>query len=169
VPRWARWTLAAYLIGFIEGTCAHVLDLARGGIHVYASFASLPLQVLFVSLVVLDPLVVVLVALVRPLGVRWACVVMALDVTANWITNWPQLQADPVQLIRPYGLLPITLFGVFVLGTAVPLLRVVRSVQAQVGGGRRGSEPQPTALAAARPAVRPENKQPPRNVPSRER
>ncbi|GAB3838029.1 hypothetical protein [Kribbella italica] len=93
----------------------------------YASFAPVPLQVFFVCLVVLDPLVVVLVALVRPSGVRLACAVMALDVTANWITNWPQLREDATSLLRPYGLLPITLFGLFVLGTAVPVLRVLTS------------------------------------------
>ncbi|GAB2567336.1 hypothetical protein [Kribbella endophytica] len=147
LPRWTRWTLAVYLIGFVEGACAHVLDLARGGIHVYASFAPLPLQVLFVCLVVLDPLVVVLVALVRPWGVRLACAVMALDVTANWITNWPQLQDDPTSLIRPYGLLPITLFGVFVLGSALPVLRVLRSSRSLSDAGR-GSRNQSTARGA---------------------
>ncbi|GAA1532690.1 hypothetical protein GCM10009741_38810 [Kribbella lupini] len=119
--------LAVYVLGFLEGSIAHLLDLVRGGIHGYASFAPVPLQVFFVCLVVLDPLVVVLVALVRPWGVRLACAVMALDVTANWITNWAELQDDPTRLLRPYGLLPITLFGVFVLGSAVPVLRALRS------------------------------------------
>ncbi|MGC4940249.1 hypothetical protein [Kribbella sp. DT2] len=128
LPRWTRWVLAVYVIGFLDGSFAHLLDLVRGGIHVYASFAPVPLQVFFVCLVVLDPLVVVLLALVRPWGVRLACAVMALDMTANWITNWPQLQADPLQLLRPYGLLLITLFGVFVLASALPVLRVLQSL-----------------------------------------
>ncbi|MCN9243676.1 hypothetical protein NGF19_23290 [Streptomyces sp. RY43-2] len=120
-----RRALAVYVIGFLEGTCAHVLDLLRGGIHVYASFAPLPLQVFFVSLAVLDPLVVVLVGLLRPVGIWSACAVMALDVTANWITNWPQVREDWTWLLRPVGLLPITLFGLFVLASAVPLRRAV--------------------------------------------
>ncbi|MFI1198115.1 hypothetical protein K2224_20695 [Streptomyces sp. BHT-5-2] len=125
LARRARWVLVVYVIGFVEGTCAHVLDLARGGIHAYAAFAPVPVQVLFVSLVVLDPLVVVLVGLVRPAGVRLGAGVMALDVLANWIVNWSYMQADPARLLRPVGLLPITLFGLFVLATAVPALRAV--------------------------------------------
>ncbi|MDT0457302.1 hypothetical protein RM550_16405 [Streptomyces sp. DSM 41527] len=114
-----------YLIGFLEGTGAHCLDLMRGGIHAYASFAPVPLQVLFVSLVVLDPLVVLLVGLVRPEGVRLASGVMVLDVIANWIVNWPQLQDDPGWLLRPVGLLPITLFGLFVIASSTPLHRAM--------------------------------------------
>ncbi|WP_438489386.1 hypothetical protein [Streptomyces sp. S186] len=133
LARWARWVLVVYVVGFVEGTCAHVLDLARGGIHVYAAFAPVLLQVLFVSLVVLDPLVVVLVGLVRPTGIRLGAGVMALDVFANWFVNWPRLQADPAWLLRPVGLLPITLFGLFVLGTAIPVLRAVRGAAAGRG------------------------------------
>ncbi|MEV0637678.1 hypothetical protein AB0I77_22525 [Streptomyces sp. NPDC050619] len=114
-----------YLIGFLEGAGAHCLDLIRGGIHAYASFAPVPLQVFFVSLVVLDPLVVVLVGLVRPKGVRLASGVMVMDFIANWIVNWPQLQEDPAWLLRPVGLLPITLFGLFVVASSAPLLRAM--------------------------------------------
>lgn len=124
-PLWVRWTLGVYVIGFLEGTGAHCLDLIRGGIHAYASFAPVPLQVFFVSVVVLDPLVVVLVGLVRPEGVRLASGVMALDVIANWIVNWPQLREDPSLLLRSVGLLPITLFGLFVIASSGPLHRAM--------------------------------------------
>lgn len=117
-----------YLIGFLEGAGAHFLDLIGGGIHVYASFAPVPLQVFFVSLAVLDPMVVVLVGRVRPTGIRLACAVMALDVIANWIVNWPWLQENPAWLLRPVGLLPITLFGLFVMATSVPVLRAMKRV-----------------------------------------
>ncbi|WP_129838527.1 hypothetical protein [Streptomyces sp. RFCAC02] len=119
-----RFLLPAYAVGFAEGTCAHVLDLIRGGIHVYAGMAAV-IQVLFLGLTVLDPLVVVLLfrRRTRSSGVVLAAVVMALDVTANWITCWPVVRADPGWLLRPVGLLPITLFGLLVLATAVPLLR----------------------------------------------
>ncbi|MEV7380631.1 hypothetical protein AB0O10_20160, partial [Streptomyces lydicus] len=56
-------------------------------------------------------MVVVLVGLVRSAGVRLASGVTALDVIANWIVNWPQLQENPAWLLRPVGLLPTTLFG----------------------------------------------------------
>ncbi|MFF1924027.1 hypothetical protein ACFVW8_26070 [Streptomyces sp. NPDC058221] len=124
LPPWARWALALYLVGFLEGTGAHCLDLIRHGVHAYA-FAPLPLQVLFVGLVVLDPLVVVLVGLVQAKGVPTASGVMVLDVTANWIADWPWLQEDPSWLLRPVGLLPITLFGLFVVATSTPLYRVM--------------------------------------------
>jgi len=126
LPQWARWVLAAYLAGFAQGTGAHVRDLARGGIHAYSALPQVWIQVFFVSLVVLDPVVVVLVAFVRRAGVWLAAGVMILDVAANWIGNWPSLQEDPARLLRPVGLLPITLFGAFVLATTLPLLRVVK-------------------------------------------
>jgi hypothetical protein len=125
LPRWARWVLAVYLVGFAQGTGAHIRDLARGGIHAY-SWLPVWIQVLFVSLVVVDLLVVVLVAFVRREGIWLAAGVMVADVAANWTGNWPSLSADPARLLRPVGLLPITLFGVFVLVTALPLLRVVK-------------------------------------------
>jgi hypothetical protein len=126
LPRWARWVLAVYLIGFAQGTGAHVRDLARGGIHAYSAVPQAWIQVFFVSLVVLDPLVVVLAAFVRRAAIWLAAGVMVLDVAANWIANWPSLRADPARLLHPVGLLPITLFGVFVLATTRPLLRVIR-------------------------------------------
>ncbi|MFE6686895.1 hypothetical protein ACFVFQ_10500 [Streptomyces sp. NPDC057743] len=88
----------------------------------------------FVGLAVLDPLVVALVAGLRTAGVRLAAAVMTLDVVANWIVNWPQLRADPAWLLRPVGLLPLTLFGLFVLATAVPVLRVVTGAAGRPAG-----------------------------------
>jgi hypothetical protein len=121
-----------YLIGFAQGTGAHIRDLARGGIHAYSTLPQAWIQVLFVSLVVLDPLVVVLVASVRREGIWLAAGVMVLDVAANWIGNWPSLEEDPAGSLRPVGLLPITLFGVLVLVTALPLLRVVKGRRRRV-------------------------------------
>ncbi|MFF1450250.1 hypothetical protein ACFVYF_19230 [Streptomyces sp. NPDC058274] len=81
-----------------------------------------------ICLAVLDPMVVVLVGLVRSSGVRLASGVMALDVIANWIVSWPQLQENPAWLLRPVQLLPTTLFGLFVIAPLVPLLRATRGV-----------------------------------------
>jgi hypothetical protein len=55
--------------------------------------------VFFVSLVVLDPLVVVLTAFVCRAGIWLAAAVMAVDIAANWTANWPSLQEDPVWLL----------------------------------------------------------------------
>ncbi|MFG2310891.1 hypothetical protein ACGFS9_19780 [Streptomyces sp. NPDC048566] len=104
------------------GTRTHVLDIARGGVHAYAMFPQVALQVFFVGLVVLDPLVVVLVGLVRREGIVAAGVVMVLDVVGNWWANWHWLRDDPSRLLR---LLPLTLFGVFVVVMAPCLLRSV--------------------------------------------
>lgn len=116
--------LAVYLIGFAEGTGAHVIDLARGGIHAYSAVPQAWIQGFFLSLVILDPLVVVLATAGRRAGIWLAAGVMLLDIAANWIVGWPRLHQDPARLLRPVGLLPITLFGVFVLLTALPLARV---------------------------------------------
>ena len=124
LPVWARWVLAVYLIGFAQGTGAHIRDLMRGGIHAYSSLPQVWIQVLFVSLVVLDPLVVVLVVFVRREGIWLAAGVGA--ASSRTAGNWPSLEEDPARLLRPVGLLPITLFGVFVLVTALPLLRVMK-------------------------------------------
>jgi hypothetical protein len=126
-PLWARWVLTVYLIGFFQGACLHFFGLVRGGVHAYASLAPVPLRVFFVSLLVLDPLVVVLVGFVRPEGVQLASGVILIDAIANWVVNWSQLQEDPSSLLRPVGLLPITLFCLFVLATLVPLRRVTRA------------------------------------------
>ena len=118
-PVWARWVLGAYLAGFADGTGAHVRDLARGGLHAYA-FAPVTAQVFFVALVLLDPLVIVLVALARPAGVWLAAAVMAADIAVNWAA----LAVRRSRFLSPAaGLLPITLFGLFVLISFVPLLR----------------------------------------------
>ncbi|MDX2677428.1 hypothetical protein [Streptomyces soliscabiei] len=111
-----------YVIGLLEGTCAHLLDLFRAGIHAYAAFPQVPLQVFFVSLVVLDPLAAVLVGLLRAEGVWLAGSVMVMDVCGNWFGNRHWVQDDPARLLR---LLPITLFGLFVVAFLLPLHRSV--------------------------------------------
>jgi hypothetical protein len=125
LPHWARWFLAVYLIGFAEGSGMHLFWVLMNGIHTFAHFPVLS-QVYLNALVLLDPLVVVLAAGVRRSGILLAVVVMTLDVATNWIANWPWVKADPTRLLQPVGLLPITLFGLFVLLSAVPLLRVTK-------------------------------------------
>ena len=125
LPRWARWVLAVNLIGFAEGSGVHLFWVLMNGIHTFAHFPVV-CQVFLNALVLLDPLVVVLAARVRRSGVLLGVAVVTLDVTTNWIGNWPWVKADPARLLQPVGLLPITLFGLFVLLSAVPLLRVTK-------------------------------------------
>ena len=113
VPAWARCVLAVYMIGFAEGTGDHVVWMTHGGIHAYAQFGAVLIQVFLVALIILDPLVVVLAGLVRREAVYLAVAVMALDLTANWTANWPRV---------PWTFI---VDGVFVFATAVPLLRVM--------------------------------------------
>nr|WP_244320411.1 MULTISPECIES: hypothetical protein [Streptomyces] len=54
LPPWTRVLLVVAIGGFLEGTGAHALDLARHGLGAYSSFAP-PLQVFFSALVVLAP------------------------------------------------------------------------------------------------------------------
>ncbi len=124
-PVWAKCVLVAYLIGFADGTGAHIRDLARGGLHAYA-FAPAAAQVFFVSLVLIDPLVAVLVVRMRPAGVWLAGAVMAADMTANWLVNWSAPAEYRSRFLAPVGLLPITVFGLFVLASLVPLRRSLR-------------------------------------------
>ncbi|HTT53691.1 MAG TPA: hypothetical protein VMH35_20035 [Streptosporangiaceae bacterium] len=74
----------------------------------------------------LDPLVLALVGVARAAGVWLGCAVLVLDNAANWIANWPALHRDPLRLVEPAGLLPITAFTVFVLVTAPLLLPAMR-------------------------------------------
>jgi len=126
LPGWARWVLAVYLTGFADGTAAHARDLARAGFHAYSGFPQVPLRVFFISLVFLDPLVVVLAALVLPAGIWLGSIVMVLDVAANTAGNWPRVQRDPAWPFTSVGLLLIIVFAVFVLGTAPAMLRITK-------------------------------------------
>ncbi|WP_042382428.1 hypothetical protein [Streptacidiphilus melanogenes] len=114
---WTRWIWA---IGFAEGTVVHAWYLLQGGLHAYRG-EPVVVQLWFQLLLLLDPLVVVL-ALRRTTSAAWlGAVVMLGDVTANWWVCWDDLLRHPAAYARPYGLSAITVFGIFVLATAVPL------------------------------------------------
>jgi hypothetical protein len=122
LPIWARWVLAVYMIGFVEGFADHVRWMTRGGIHAYAhDYPLVPIQVFFVSLIVVEPLTIVLLGFVRREGIWLACAVMVLDMAANWIGNWSHVR-DDWALNVPWL---ITVFGLFVLSFSLPMLRLV--------------------------------------------
>ncbi|MEU8629783.1 hypothetical protein [Streptomyces sp. NPDC048669] len=118
-----RFVVTAYVICFLWGTTVHLVDLAGGGHNSYASYAPAPIRVYFVALVLLDPLAAVLLARLRPAGVLVAVAVMSVDMTANYYVNWPQISQHPEYVLRPLGLLPVTLFALFVAVTATHLYR----------------------------------------------
>ncbi|WP_031161643.1 hypothetical protein [Streptomyces durhamensis] len=123
-PVWVRCVAAAYVIGFLEGTGWHAYCLVAGGLHAY-SYAPLLIQLLFHALLLLDPLVALLIVRARPGGPLLAAPVMLADLVGNWGTGWRAVLAHPAAYLRPVGLLPITLFGIFVLLTAFPLRRAL--------------------------------------------
>jgi hypothetical protein len=129
LPRWSRWVLVVYLIGFTEGTGDHVWWMLHGGIHAYAGFRYVPVQVFLVALIVLDPLVVLLTALACRAGVWLAVVVMPLDIGANWAGNWPAMPRFLLSAVT------LELFALFVLATALPLLRAMRVREAEAEPG----------------------------------
>ncbi|MFD8388560.1 hypothetical protein ACFV2N_04955 [Streptomyces sp. NPDC059680] len=113
-----------YVIGFLEGTGAHAYFLVTGGLNAY-SYAPMLLQLLFHVLLLLDPLVAILITRARPGAPLLAAVVMLADVLGNWSVAWSAVMTHPTAFLRPVGLLPITLFGIFVLVTALPLRRAL--------------------------------------------
>ncbi|WP_282204735.1 hypothetical protein [Kitasatospora fiedleri] len=87
-----------------------------------------------------DPLVALLVARGRPSGPLLGAAVMVADPAANRWSNLPGVWRHPLEHLRPVGLLPITLFGLFVCATAVPLSRFFRA-RARAGAGRVSAGP----------------------------
>ena len=121
-PVWVRCCVAAYAIGFLEGTGAHAYFLATDRLSAY-NYAPMPVQLLFHALLPLDLLVAVLVMRGRPVAPLPAAAVMLMDLAANWSIQADEVLAHPTAYVRPVGLLPITLFGLFVVATALPLRR----------------------------------------------
>ncbi|MFF4899505.1 hypothetical protein [Streptomyces sp. NPDC001068] len=110
------------MTGFVEGTGSHAYDVITGGLHAYR-YWPLPSQLLFHALLVLDLLVAVWVVLAHPAGPPLGAAVMAADLAANWWSNRDGILSDPHDYVKLSGLTPITLFGIFVLATALPLRR----------------------------------------------
>lgn len=123
-PVWIRSAAVVYVLGFVEGTAAHGYFLVVGGVHAY-DYAPMPVQLLFHALLLLDPLVAVVIIRGRPGGPLVAAAVMLADLVGNWSVTWSAVLSHPAAFLRPVGLLPITLFGAFVLLTALPFHRAL--------------------------------------------
>ncbi|MFF0628597.1 hypothetical protein [Streptomyces sp. NPDC004296] len=111
-------------MGFLEGAGAHGYFLAQGGLDAY-SYAPMPVQLVFHALLLIDPLVALLIIRARPGAPLLGAVVMLADLVGNWRVAWNAVMTDPTAFLRPVGLLPITLFGIFVLITALPFRRAL--------------------------------------------
>jgi hypothetical protein len=118
-----RWVRAVYVVGFADGTCAHLRDLVTRQFHAY-SYAPWPVAIFFYALVLLDPLAAVLVIRRHIAAPLLAVAIMAADLAANYWLNWPQLTSGLSAWLTSFGgPLATAAFGVFVFVTAVPLYR----------------------------------------------
>lgn len=79
----ARVFRVLWIIGFLIGTSTHVADIVIGGINTYAEFP-VALRLFWLSLTVLDPLVVALLMMRRRSGVVLGLVVILTDISVNW-------------------------------------------------------------------------------------
>lgn len=143
LPRVAR---VVWVLGFLVGTVSHVVDLASGGLEVYAGFPT-SVRLFWVSLTLLDPAVIVLVLRRLRAGVVLGVAVMIADVAVNWTVY---ATIGPLVLS---GVLSQTGFALVVVTTARPLWRwfgpYPRGGVRAVRPHRR--RPRPTMQGTARP------------------
>ncbi|MCW4385577.1 hypothetical protein OH146_07295 [Salinibacterium sp. SYSU T00001] len=105
-----------WMAGFLIGTTTHVIDLAVGGLGVYAGFPA-AVQVFWISLTLLDPLMVLLLALGRRAAIPLGVAIMVADVAVNVsVAIAYELPFEP-----PYPVLLQCAFGLFVVFTAPSL------------------------------------------------
>ncbi|MWJ13429.1 hypothetical protein DOT98_11345 [Clavibacter michiganensis subsp. michiganensis] len=105
-----------WIAGFGIGTTTHVLDIVIGGADVYAGFP-LALRAFWLSLTVLDPLVIALLARRRRTGVALGIAVIVADIAVNWTVF------ATIGGLSVWGVVDQTLFAILVLTTAPTLLR----------------------------------------------
>ena len=116
--RGGRWRVIGvlWILGYLVGTTSHIVDIALGGLDVYGEFP-LGVRLFWVSLTVLDPLVVVLLLLRRRSGVVLGVAVILIDIAVNWTVF------ASVGGMSPFGPISQTLFAVFVVATTPVLWR----------------------------------------------
>ena len=132
LPRRARRVAAGYVVGFGEGACSHAYFLWTGGIHAFSP-DPVPIQVVFHAMLVLDVVAVVLTVRASLAGPPLAAFAMSADAFANWWVLAGNVLRHPLDYLVPFGLLPITVFGVFVLATAMPQYRALAALPSATG------------------------------------
>ncbi|TCK46211.1 hypothetical protein EDF60_1463 [Leucobacter luti] len=111
--------VAVWVVGFAMGTMTHIIDLAADGIGVYAGFPELA-RVFWISLTVLDPLVLVLLFARLRAAAPLAVLVMVADLAVNWSVFFA------VGGLSVFGVFTQSLFGAFAFCTAVHVWRTCR-------------------------------------------
>lgn len=106
-----RLIIAVWAIGFAFGTTTHTIDLVSRGFAAYEGFPE-PVRWFWVSLTVLDPLVVALLLLRRRVAVPLGVVVMLADIAVNWTAF------GAVGRLSLFGLVCQSVFAAWVFATA---------------------------------------------------
>ncbi len=112
----ARVFRVLWIVGFLIGTSTHVADIVIGGINTYAEFP-VALRLFWLSLTVLDSLVVVLLMMRRRSGIVLGLVVILTDISVNW-TVYLTIGGNPL-----FGVINQTAFAILLVSTARPLWR----------------------------------------------
>lgn len=109
--------LLIYVFGFLVGTISHGLDILAGEFLGY-SFAPMAFNLFWSSLIIIDPLVIVMLMIHLRLGVIFAVFVMILDIGIN-VFYGVTYENRSVLL----GLITQIPFGIFVWITAKGILK----------------------------------------------
>ncbi|PZF53790.1 hypothetical protein DEJ23_14295 [Curtobacterium sp. MCSS17_008] len=105
---------ALWVLGFSVGTLTHLTELIATGVNVYDN-ASEPVRWFWISLTVVDPVIVVLLLTKLRAGVLAGVATMVADVTVNWFA------ASTHPALAGPGLVTQPAFLLFLLLTARPL------------------------------------------------
>jgi len=114
MPSAAAVVRIVWVVGYLIGTTTHVADIVHGGVNTYDGFPT-ALRVFWLSLTVLDPLIVVLLLRRRRLGIVLGVVVILLDIAVNWTVY------ATIGGITLFGVVSQSLFALFIVATARPL------------------------------------------------
>lgn len=117
--RRTRLIVGVWAVGFVVGTTTHTIDLLAGGFNVYVGFPE-PVRWFWISLTVIDPLVVILLILRSQAAVPLGVLVMIADLAVNWTVFFT------VGGLSLFGVLTQSIFGAFVFITAAHVWRRLR-------------------------------------------
>lgn len=112
--------LAVWVAGFSVGTITHLIELLTQGFGVYGN-VPVCVRVFWVSLTLIDPLIVIMLLLRLRAGIWLAIVVMVADVAVNWTV------ALSIPGATGPGLITQPLFLLFLLSTTPLLWRSFRT------------------------------------------
>ena len=105
-----RIMLVVWVSGYLIGFVSHVADLVLGGHLVYDGFPA-SLRVFWISLTIIDPLIVILLLVRMRVGIVLAVAVILVDIAVNW-TVFLTIGGNPL-----FGVVNQTVFAVFIVAT----------------------------------------------------